>query len=77
MQAVDYFLWSLQRVYTKQEDRFLDYLYRFVESIHDMDAPGSLGDGVIYNQANKLDAGKIKVRQGYRIVRPKPDDHTA
>jgi hypothetical protein len=37
LQAVDYFLWSLQRFYEKREDRFLSVLWPQVGEITDLD----------------------------------------
>jgi len=37
LQAVDYFLWALQRVYTKSEDRYLQFLWSKIGVIQDVD----------------------------------------
>jgi hypothetical protein len=37
LQAVDYFLWALQRFYEKEEDRFWTYVWPKVSNVHDMD----------------------------------------
>ena len=37
LQAVDYFLWAVQRFYEKQEIRFLDMMWPQIGEIHDLD----------------------------------------
>ena len=37
LQAVDYFLWSLQRLYERKEERFLNMMWPQIGEIHDLD----------------------------------------
>lgn len=37
LQAVDYFLWALQRFYERREDRFLELIWPQVGEVHDLD----------------------------------------
>ncbi len=37
LQAVDYFLWALQRFYERQESRFLDMMWPQIGEVHDLD----------------------------------------
>lgn len=43
LQAVDYFLWALQRFYEKGEARFLDMMWPQIGEIHDLDHGNSGG----------------------------------
>ncbi len=43
LQAVDYFLWSVQRFYEKGEQRFLDMMWPQIGEIHDLDHGGTGG----------------------------------
>ncbi|MFO1020289.1 MAG: DUF3800 domain-containing protein [Planctomycetales bacterium] len=54
LQAVDYFLWSLQRLYEKAEDRFLNLLWPKVRLIIDCDDTRTKSYGVYYTQTNPL-----------------------
>ncbi len=62
LQAVDYFLWALQRCYERGEDRYLKYLWQKVGLIRDMDDDGVKPYGVYYNKGNPLTADKLKNR---------------
>ena len=57
LQATDYFLWALQRLYERGEERYLEYIWPRVSLIHDVDDTQSTGYGVYYNQKNPLKAG--------------------
>lgn len=43
LQAVDYFLWALQRFYERGESRFLDMMWPQIGEVHDLHHGGSLG----------------------------------
>lgn len=51
LQAVDYFLWALQRFYEKQEPRFFHMMCPQIEEIHDLDH-GKI-DGTFFKGADK------------------------
>jgi hypothetical protein len=54
LQAVDYFLWSLQRLYEKREDRYLEYLWPAFKLIVDIDDKREKEYGMYYSQKRPL-----------------------
>ena len=54
LQAVDYFLWALQRLYEKGEDRFWSFVWPKVRVIHDLDDIREHSFGTIYTAQNPL-----------------------
>lgn len=54
LQAVDYFLWALQRFYEKDEDRFLNLIWPKTKLIIDVDDTRSAPYGVYYTQTKPL-----------------------
>lgn len=54
LQAVDYFLWSLQRFYKRKEDRFLNLLWPSFKMVHDLDDTRKNAYGVFYTQKRPL-----------------------
>ena len=56
LQAVDYFLWALQRFYERGEDRFIRLLWHQCRLVHDIDDTRSVEYGVYYNKKTPLDA---------------------
>jgi hypothetical protein len=54
LQAVDYFLWALQRVYERREDRYLEYLWSSIKLIVDIDDKREANYGKYYTQRNRL-----------------------
>jgi hypothetical protein len=54
LQAVDYFLWALQRFYEKAEDRFLNLIWPQTKFVIDCDDTREKPYGVFYTQANPL-----------------------
>jgi len=54
LQAVDYFLWSLQRFYERKEDRYLDLLWKSFRLVHDLDDIRQTPYGVYYTQKKPL-----------------------
>ena len=61
LQAADYFLWALQRLYSKRDDRYLSYVYPAVGMVHDLDDTRQHGYGVYYSQGNPLTADKLQL----------------
>jgi hypothetical protein len=53
-QAVDYFLWSLQRFYERNEDRYLELLWKSVRLVHDLDDTRQSKYGVYYTHKKPL-----------------------
>ncbi len=54
LQAVDYFLWALQRFYKKGEDRFWRFVWPKVRVIHDLDDTREHSFGTIYTPQKPL-----------------------
>lgn len=54
LQAVDYFLWALQRHYELGESRYLEYLWPQVKQIFDLDRISEGRMGVIYGPARPI-----------------------
>lgn len=54
LQAVDYFLWSLQRFYERREDRYLEFLWPAFRLVHDIDDTRQAGYGVYYTKKKPL-----------------------
>jgi hypothetical protein len=64
LQAVDYFLWALMRVYSRGEDRFLRLLWPRCANVHDVDDRRTSQAGCYYSQRNPLTAACIKREPG-------------
>ena len=54
LQAVDYFLWSLQRFYERREDRYLELLWNSFRLVHDLDDTRKTPYGVYYTRKKPL-----------------------
>jgi hypothetical protein len=54
LQAVDYYLWALQRFYERREERFLDLIWAQVGEIHDLDRVEDGKRGVFYTKKKPL-----------------------
>lgn len=63
LQAVDYFTWALQRLYERDEDRYLTYLWSSVHLVHDIDDKRKTGYGVYYTQKKPLNAAALSWRK--------------
>jgi hypothetical protein len=59
-QAVDYFLWSLQRFYERREDRYLDLLWKSFRLVHDLDDTRTTPYGVYYTQKKPLNIAALE-----------------
>lgn len=60
LQVVDYYLWALQRMYERAEDRFFELLRPGFRVIMDLDDNRHKGYGAWYSDANPLTLDKIK-----------------
>lgn len=60
LQAIDYFLWALQRLYERREDRFFVPLARHYRLIMDLDDTRRRPYGEWYSDANPLTLEKLK-----------------
>jgi hypothetical protein len=54
LQAVDYFVWALQRFYEKGEDRFWRFVWPKVRVVHDLDDMREHSFGTIYTSQKPL-----------------------
>jgi len=54
LQAVDYFLWALQRFYERNEERYLQLIWPQVGEIHDLDFIEDGKRGVFYKKNKPL-----------------------
>lgn len=64
LQVVDYFLWALQRLYERKEDRFLQLLWPKVSLIHDVDDHSRAGYGRYYTRKDEpLSATEMEKRR--------------
>ncbi len=54
LQAVDYFLWALQRFYERGEDRYLEFVWPSVSLVHDVDDTRQAKYGIYYTQRRPL-----------------------
>jgi len=59
LQVVDYFLWSLQRLYEKREDRYLEMLWPSISLVHDLDDVRRARYGCYYTQKKPLSAAAL------------------
>lgn len=60
LQAVDYFLWALQRVYEKREDRYIELLWKQCSLIVDVDDTRLAEYGAYYTRQKPLTAAALK-----------------
>jgi hypothetical protein len=56
LQAVDYFLWALQRFFERGESRYWEYVWTSVKLVHDVDDLTQNNYGEYYTQRNPLTA---------------------
>ncbi len=63
LQAVDYFLWALQRLYERGEERYLTYLWQAFGLVHDIDDTREADYGVYYTQNKPLTTEVLKGRK--------------
>ena len=63
LQAVDYFIWALQRLYERGEDRYLTYLWQAFGLVHDIDDTRKTDYGVYYTQNKPLTVGALRGRK--------------
>ena len=60
LQAVDYFLWALQRTYEKREDRFLELVWPQCSLVVDVDDTRSAEYGAYYTKQKPRKAAALK-----------------
>ena len=59
LQATDYFLWALNRMYTKRESRYLEYLWNSFRLVIDIDDTRRYPYGEYFTQQNRLTVDSI------------------
>lgn len=64
LQAVDYYLWALQRFYERGEERFLDLIWPQVGEIHDLDRLENGRRGVFYTKQKPLNLAAFEKKKG-------------
>ena len=64
LQAVDYFLWSLQRLYERKEDRFLKALWPAFKLVRDLDETSKHRYGEYYTQKKPLTLAALNKEPG-------------
>lgn len=60
LQAVDYFLWALQRTFEKREDRYLELLWPQCSLVVDVDDTRTAEYGAYYTKQKPLKAAALK-----------------
>ena len=60
LQAVDYFLWALQRLYELEEDRYWEYIATKVSLVYDVDDTREKKYGAYYTAKNPLTLEECK-----------------
>lgn len=63
LQAVDYYMWALQRLYERGEDRYVTYLWDSFSLVHDIDDRQSAGYGTYYSKRKPLTAAALEGRK--------------
>lgn len=71
LQAVDYFLWAVQRTFERREDRFLQLLWSKCSLVIDADDTRKKGYGVYYTKKKPLTAAALNEAEGYRSESPR------
>jgi hypothetical protein len=62
LQAADYFLWALQRLFEKKEGRYWEFVWPKVSLVHDIDDVRRNKYGEYYSQRNPLTVGVVEKR---------------
>lgn len=60
LQAVDYMLWALQRLYERGEERYWEFVAAKASLVHDVDDTRVNGYGVYYTKKNPLKKESLK-----------------
>ncbi len=63
LQAVDYFVWALQRLFERHEDRYVTYLWPAFRLVQDVDDRRRADYGMYYTQKKPLNAAALEWRQ--------------
>ena len=60
---MDYFIWALQRLYERGEERYVNYLRHTFRLVQDIDDRRKAGYGVYYTQKKPLNAAALEWRR--------------
>jgi hypothetical protein len=60
LQAVDYLLWAVQRLFEKREERFLGFVWPLVRLVHDVDDTREAEYGIYYAHGRPLTLAALK-----------------
>jgi hypothetical protein len=63
LQAVDYFLWALQRCFERNDDRYISYVWPSVRLVHDLDDVRERGYGEYYTSDKALETSVLHGRR--------------
>lgn len=64
LQVADYFLWALQRLYERREDRYVAYLWDSFRLVHDVDDTRTARYGVYYTKKKPLTTAALEQLPG-------------
>jgi len=64
LQATDYFLWAIQRLYERGEDRYLGFLWPRYRLVNDIDDTRQKGYGEYYTSERPLNRAALEGRPG-------------
>lgn len=64
LQAVDYYLWALQRLYERNEDRFVKMMWPQFRLVRDIDDARDAAYGIYYTNKTPLTAASLKGHPG-------------
>ena len=67
LQAVDYFLWALQRHYERDESRYVELLWDKVVEIEDLDRIEGGRKGAVYNKKRPLIVDQEARNEGWEV----------
>lgn len=60
LRAVDYFLWALQRLYERKQDRYVTYLWPRFRMVHDIDDTREATYGAYYEKRKPLTSAALR-----------------
>ena len=63
LQAADYYLWALQRLFERGEERYVTYLWDSFSLVHDIDDRRTAGYGTYYSKRKPLTAAALEGRK--------------
>jgi hypothetical protein len=64
LQVVDYFLWALQRLYERAEDRYIQFVWPLVGLVHDLDVTEKSMSGTHYTKKRPLTLAALESSPG-------------